>query len=99
MGALSDPNMNRWKETTLEENWALSGICWGINSDILPQTSDNQLFWPGLCAIEIKNNMFTGLFIASFHPEGMEILETIPFILGIAQLGAGKGGGGEVLPK
>ena len=72
MGALSDPNLNRWKETTLEENWALSGICWGINSNILPQTSDNQLFWPGLCAIEIKNNMFTGLFIASFHPERME---------------------------
>ena len=95
MGALSDPNMNRWKENKLEENWALPGICWGINSNILPQTSDNQLFWPGLCAIEIKNNMFTRLFIASFHLEGMEIPETIPFILDIAQLGGGRGEGGR----
>ena len=39
--------------------------------------------------------MFTGLFIASFHPEGMEIPETLPFILDIAQLGGvgGRGGG------
>ena len=36
--------------------------------------------------------MFTGLFIASFHPEGMEIPETIPFLSGIAQLGSGEGG-------
>ena len=38
--------------------------------------------------------MFTGLFIASFHPEGMEIPKTLPFLSGIAQIGGGEGGGG-----
>ena len=56
-----------------------------------------MITWPGLFAIEIKNNMFTGLFIASFHPEGMEIPETIPFPSGIAQLGSGEGAAEIVL--